>query len=683
MQLLGFDVGGTFVDLFAFDSATGRISVLKVDSSRTRLGEAIERGLMALISQAGIEPDDVVRVAHGTTVVTNQIVERAGARVGVIATRGFRDVTEIGRMRRSSLSDLGQSQPSPLAERDMRLEIGERISASGAVLEGIKAEEVKDVIGELARRGAESIAVCLMNSYANSEHEELVGELCREAGILHSLSSHVSPEHGEYERWSTASLNSYVMPNAQAYLEDVGKRLERAGVGAQLEVMQSSGGVLPAAQAGRFPVRLIGSGPGAGVAAAAEIAGHGGARKIITLDIGGTSADVSLVIDGSPQIVSEHDIDGLPVRTIGIDVRSIGAGGGSIAWLDPMAGLQVGPESAGADPGPACYGRGGQRPTLTDADLVAGYLDPLRFCGGTQQLDADAARVALATLAEPLGASVEEVALGAVRVAVTRTTGAIRTITTQAGHDPRDCALVAFGGAGPTHAAMVAQDLGIPEVIIPRDAALLSARGLLVADYRSDAYRTMSLRLDAVEADHVSSALSDLEAEAREQLGDAMESVEAVRVIHTLELCYEGQQDLIPVELESFPYRTEDSQLVAARLDDAFRERYGFLPPHRITRLVRLRATALGSLPRPPMSADAAGARMPAAPIERTIRLPGLPSPLKATVYARESLPVGVIAPGPCIIEETYCSTLVLPGQEALTDELGCLKISSPGAAAR
>jgi N-methylhydantoinase A len=676
MQLLGFDVGGTFIDLFTFDSRTGAISVLKVDSARARLGELIEAGLMALAAAADFQPSDVVRVAHGTTVVTNQIVERTGAKVGVIATKGFRDVTEIGRMRRRSLSDLGQSQPRPLAERDMRMEVGERVAASGVVQENINLEEAKSVVGELARRGAESIAICLLNSYANPGHEELVGDLCKEARIPYSLSSHVSPEYGEYERWSTATLNSYVMPNTRAYLEDVEKRLKDAGVGAQLEVMQSSGGVLPAVEAARFPVRLIGSGPGAGVAAAAQIADLVGCPKIITLDIGGTSADASLVIDGSPRVVSEHSIDEVPVRTIGIDVRSIGAGGGSIAWIDAMGGLQVGPESAGADPGPVCYGRGGHTPTVTDADLVAGYLDPLGFCGGTKHLDVDAARASLTTLAEPLAASVEEVALGVVRVAVTRTTGAIRTITTQAGHDTRDCTLVAFGGAGPTHAAMVAQDLGIPEVIIPPDPALLSARGLLMADYRSDAYRTMPVRLDAVEADRVSSVLSELESEARRQLGNAAVTAEDPRVIHTLEVCYEGQQDLIGVELERFPFAPGDARIVTAALDDAFLDRYQFLPPHRIARLVRLRVTVLGSLPRPPIRSVTTDGRRPARTSERTIVSAGSGSATKAKVYARETLPVGFAAAGPCILQEAYCSTLVLAGQKVVNDELGCLRIS-------
>jgi N-methylhydantoinase A len=446
--------------------------------------------------------------------------------------------------------------------------------------------------------------------------------------------------------------------------------------------MQSSGGVLPAVEAARFPVRLIGSGPGAGVAAAAQIGDLTGCRKVITLDIGGTSADASLVIDGSPRVVSEHSIDEVPVRTIGIDVRSIGAGGGSIASLDAMGGLQVGPESAGADPGPVCYGRGGQTPTVTDADLVAGYLDPLGFCGGTMHLDVDAARSSLTSLGQPMGASAEEMAVGVVRVAVTRMIGAIRTITTQAGHDTRDCTLVAFGGAGPTHAAMVAQELGIPEVIIPPDAALLSARGLLMADYRSDAYRTMSLRLDAVEADRVSGVLSELESEARRQLGKAVGGAEGRRAIHTLELCYEGQQDLVEVKLERFPFQSGDARTVSAALDDAFLDRYQFLPPHRIARLVRLRVTVLGSLPRPAIRPVASDGRRRAHPSERTILSAGSRTATKAKVYARETLPVGFTTAGPCIVQEAYCSTLVLAGQKVLSDELGCLRISPSASAA-
>jgi N-methylhydantoinase A len=677
MYLVGFDVGGTFIDLFAFDSETGRITVHKVDSSRTRLGEAIQSGVLELLARAGIEPTEVARIAHGTTVVTNQIVERAGARVGLVTTDGFRDVLEIGRMRRSSLTDLGESRPRPLVERDMRLEIAERVTADGAIERPVDADDARRVIAQLVRAGAESIAICTLNAYANGANEQVVADACAEAGVPVSLSSRVAPEFGEYERCATTVLNSYVMPRTRLYLDDVRSRLRGLRVKAPLEIMQSSGGAIPSEVAGTYPVRLIESGPGAGVAAAAQIAREAGCTKIITLDMGGTSADVSVVLDGEPHFISEHNVNELPIRTIGIDVRSIGAGGGSIASIDRTGSLQVGPASAGADPGPACYGQGGEAPTVTDADLVLGYLDADQFCAGTKPLSVDAARRALETLGSPLGASAEEVALGIVRIAVTRMAGAIRTITTQAGHDPRDCTLVGFGGAGPTHAAWVARELDIPDVMIPSEPALLSARGLLMADYRTDAYRGRTERLADADTVWLNEELETLERQARGQLSAAAVGGAGIEVTHTLELCYEGQQDLVPIPLRRFPVEAPDLDDVAARLDAVFLERYGFLPPARIPQLMRLRATAVGVLPRPPVDASRRDSE-PAPHADRRrdvyVRESG-PVSQPALVVRRDALGVDSPVEGPCIVEEEYSSTLVLPGQSVARDRWGSLRI--------
>lgn len=673
MFLVGFDVGGTFIDLFAFDAQNGRITSEKVDSARTQLGTAIANGVTSLLEHAGAAPADVSRIAHGTTVVTNQIVEGNGARVGLVATKGFRDVLEIGRMRRSSLADLGDSRPEPLAARDVRVEVSERTDAGGEVLAELDEDEAERAVRSLVERGIESVAVCMLHAYANPAHERAVGAICERLGVPVSLSSEVAPEYGEYERWSTTVLNSYVMPRTKAYLDELSGRLHDLGLVPQLEIMQSSGGAVPAQIAGRFPVRLVESGPCAGVTAASQIAAEAGLRKIVALDMGGTSADVAIVVDGEPHFVANHDIKGLPLRTVGIDVRSIGAGGGSIASVDSVGNLQVGPASAGADPGPACYGRGGTDATITDADVALGYLDPDGFCGGTRKLLVEEARRALAEIGKQVQASVEEVALGIVRIAVTRMAGAIRTITTQAGHDPRDCTLVAFGGAGPTHAALLADELEIAEVLVPAEPGLLSARGLLMADYRSDAYRSLPMRLADANPGELSRNLASLEEQAREHLRRAAVDQDGVRVEHVLELCYEGQQDLIPIGVEELPLSGAALGDVARRLDQTFENHYGFLPPERRPVLQRIRATALGSHPRPPLALRQNGAR-PDSPSERRRDLLIEGSQHSGRIIERAELN-GSAVPGPCVIQETYASTVVPPGWTVSADDWGNLRL--------
>ena len=678
MYLVSFDVGGTFIDFFVFDSVSGQVEVRKVDSSRTDLGRAIGEGLKQILEDRGLEPSGVSRVAHGTTIVTNQIIERAGARVGVVATSGFRDVLEIGRMRRRSFMDLGESRRAPLVDRTMRLEVPERVTPAGVMERRLDPEEASRVVNLLIGAGAEAIAACLLNSFANPENEEVIAAACAAAGIPCSLSSRVAPEYGEFERWLTAVLNSHVMPRAKEYLEDVSRNLAALGVQVPLEVMQSSGGTIRASSAVTYPVRLIESGPAAGVAAAAEIASEAGYHRIITLDMGGTSADVSVVLDNEPHLVSEYSVDEQPVRAIGIDVRSVGAGGGSIGWLDRMGSLQVGPASAGAVPGPACYDRGGTAPTVTDANLVLGYIDGEAFCAGTKPLNTEAARRALATIANPLGVTVEETAIGIVRLAVARMAGAVRTITTQAGYDPRDCALVAFGGAGPTHASWVADELEIPDILIPWEPALLSARGLLMAEHRSDVYRTLVSRLEEADFAWVSDQLRDLDAQARAEVTAGDQAGSAPRTVFTLELCYEGQQDLIPVRLDRFPLSAGDRPGIESQLDKTFQERYGFVPAKRVPQIMRVRATAFKALVLPPSPAhQARGVRAPGFTGTREAYISPGWEPITARVLQRADMAAGEVIEGPCIVEEPYSSTIVLTDQTVSLDTYMNLRVKA------
>ena len=682
MYWIGFDVGGTFVDLFAFDLETGRVQTLKRSSSRDR-GEAVREGLRELLAAIDGRPEQVVRLAHGTTLATNILVERSGARVGVLTTQGFRDVLEIGRMRRPSLYDLTQDKPAPLAPRSSIVEVAERIGPDGEVVEVLDATDLARAVARLVDENVEAVAVCFLHAYANSAHEEQAARAIDAAGLAVSVSTQVSAEYGEFERFTTAVLNSYLMPTVARYLADMDAEVKHLGVPAPVRIMQSNGGVIEAGVAARFPVRLLSSGPAAGVIGASILADQAERDRLITLDIGGTSADVSLVVDGQPAYASEHEIDGYPVRAVGVDIRSIGAGGGSIARLDRTGALCVGPESAGADPGPACYGAGGTRPTLTDADLILGYLNAERFCGGVQALRPDLAAAALAdAVATPRRVSVDEAALGVLRVCITNMVGAVRNITTQRGYDPRDFTLVAFGGAGPVHAAIVAAELNIPEVLVPAETGLLSAKGLLLTNYRADVYRTAVQPLLDADCGALSALVATLERDAVAQLPAVAGGGATLRVRRILELCYEGQENVVPVALESFPVTADHLPALARELDRRFESIYGFVPVGRAPKLLHVRVFAervldvrrlLEGAPRP--GAPSAAAASPAKSSFRDV-LFASDGRRRVPVYDRDNLVAGARIDGPAIVEEDYSNTVVCPGQRLRVDAHGNLLIA-------
>jgi len=679
MLWVGFDVGGTFVDIIAFDTDTGRFHFLKHRSSRRQAAASVRDGLALLLKETDKSPETIGRLAHGTTLVTNILVERTGARVGVLTTAGFRDVMEIGRMRRPSLYDLSKHKPVPLATRTDIREVGERIDADGKVLAPLDRAGVDAALAALRKDGIEAIAVCLLNAYANDSHEAEIGRLAEGAGFPVSLSSKVSAEYGEYERFTTCVMNSYVKPVAGRYFDGTVAGVGALGIRAPLEVMQSNGGVVPAATAAQFPVRLASSGPAAGVMGAAQLALRAGRGNIITFDMGGTSTDVSLVVGGEPAYVSEHDIEGLPIRAVGIDIRSIGAGGGSLARIDRTGALRVGPESAGADPGPACYGWGGSEPTVADADVALGYLNPVRFCDGRVPLDVDRARQALeGRVGRPRNVSAEEAALGILQVCVTNMVGAVRNITMEQGHDPRDFSLVAFGGAGPVHAAFVAEELGIPEVVILRDPGLLSAKGMLLTNYRADVFRTTIAALDGVDWARLNAGFQDMEAEARAQLvGEAATGSHRTRRI--LGMCYEGQQNIVPIDLASFPLDPGDAARISAALDEKFKAIYGFLPQSRRPQILHARVyverlqDALKMLAKEAAAAGGATAKPSG---HRPMMFPNDgATPRTVPVYDRDSLAPGAEITGPAVIEEGYSNTVMGPGHSARIDGYGNIMI--------
>ena len=491
---VGVEVGGTFTDLVAIDG-DGAVTIAKVPS----VPENPDEGAFNAIVESNVPVSRIADLVHGSTIATNAVLERKGARIAFVTTEGFRDILIMQRHSRSRVYDLTYRKPEPVVRRRDSFEVAERILADGSVLVPLDARAVEnDLVPRLREGGYDAVAICLLNGYANPAHEEeLAGIIARNCQDMQvTCSSAVTREFREYERASTTTLSAYVQPVINRYLERFEGQLSRNGFLGRFSVMQSNGGRLPADGMRRNAITVLLSGPAAGVTGAIRQAGRSGYRNLVTFDMGGTSTDVCLVTDGRPELTAEFAIDGLPVRTSIIDINTVGAGGGSIIWIDDGGMLRAGPVSAGAEPGPACYGRGGTRPTVTDAHVICGTLKPESFLGGRMAIDADASREAFRSLAEALGMTLEEISDAAIRVANANVVRAMQIVSTERGKDPRDYALVAFGGAGPLHAARVAEDLGMTTVIVPPNAGVLSAYGLIAADYQQFDSVTRKMRLD-------------------------------------------------------------------------------------------------------------------------------------------------------------------------------------------
>ena len=497
---VGVEVGGTFTDLVAVEG--DRVRIAKVPSVPARPDE----GALAAIDDAGIGLDSVTDLVHGSTVATNAILERKGAPIAFLVTKGFRDLLLLQRHNRNRIYDLFYRKPEPVANRRDTYEVAERIDSDGSVIAALDEDATARLLEQaLSDKGYGAVAVCLLNAYANPTHERAVAAMIRARfpDLSVTCSSDVTREFREYERASTTTLAAYVQPVIDAYLARFEDRLSDGGFTGRFSVMQSNGGRLPAEAMGRNAITSLFSGPAAGVIGAVRQAGLSGFDNLITLDMGGTSTDVCLVAGGRPDLSTETEVDGLPIRTPVLDIVTVGAGGGSIVWADDGGMLRVGPQSAGADPGPACYGRGGTEPTITDAHLIRGSMRAEAFLGGAMRVDGDAARRAFEDLAAQFEMSPEEFSDSAVRVAEANIVGAIQLVSTERGRDPRDYVLVPFGGAGPLHAARVAEELGIGTILVPPNAGVLSAFGLLASDYTRYDTQTRKTPLEAGAADRV------------------------------------------------------------------------------------------------------------------------------------------------------------------------------------
>jgi N-methylhydantoinase A len=673
MYRIGVDVGGTFTDFTLLDERDGAIRFFKVPSTPRDPSEAIEDGLAKMIAEFGLAAPDITWLGHGTTVATNIVIERRGARTGLLTTKGFRDVLELGRQSRPSIYDYRVQKPPVLVPRDRRCEVTERVGPDGAVLVPLDEATLEAGAEALRAAGVESVAICFLHAYRRPAHEQRAAEVVRRIlpDAYVSVSSAILPEFREFERMSTTVVNAFVGPRMGRYLENLRARVKALGIAPEPYTIHSNGGLMSVATVRECPVRTCVSGPAAGVVGAAAIGVAAGLPNLVTFDVGGTSTDVSLIDEGRPLYTSARLVAGYPVKTPMIDIHVIGAGGGSIARLDDAGALKVGPQSAGADPGPVSYGRGGTEPTITDANLVLGRLEAGTLLGGRMTLDAEAARAAIAErIARPLGLSVEDAAHGIVQIANAGMSRAIRSVSVEKGYDIERFALAAFGGAGPLHAAEVAIECNIPRVLIPREPGTLCARGMLLTDLSADYVR--SHFGDATESAWraVLALFSEMEAEGEAWLAREGIAREGRSFRRVADARYRGQNFEVKVACDGLG--ADDLAAFEERFHAAHTQEYGYAIRDRAIELVSARVQAVGAVVKAPQARIADGASLDAARTgRRRLYVDAARGWAEASVFAREALPVGVRIDGPAIINEMSATTLILPGQHASLDVFG------------
>ena len=673
---IGVDIGGTFTDLVWVDEATGAVRVGKLLTTPKDPSQAVEEGVVTLLHEAGAGAAAVRALIHGTTLATNALIERKGARVGLLATAGFRDAVEIGREGRYDMYDLFIDPPVPLVPRQLRVEVTERVLADGSVLRPLDPVQARAAIAELGTLGVEAIAICLLHAYRNPAHERTLAALCAEIlpAVPVSCSSDVVPEIREYERTSTTTANVYVMPLMARYLDDLERKLQELGVPGRLYVMMSAGGIATPETAKRVPVRLVESGPAAGALAAARSARQVGLDRLLSFDMGGTTAKACVIDRGEPLLAREFEVaradrfkkgSGLPIRVPVVELIEIGAGGGSVARVDRMGLLKVGPDSAGADPGPACYGAGGQEPTVTDADLLLGYLDADFFLGGRMRLDVEAARRAIETrVAQPMGLSVTEAAWGIHRVVNENMAAAARVHGIERGKDLRGYPLFAFGGAGPVHAWQVGRILRVPRVLVPHGAGALSAYGLLAAPLAFDFVRTAPQRLTAADWELINRLFQEMEAEGRRILrGAGVPDVE-VTVRRSAEMRYFGQGHEVDVEIPTGILTEASLAPITSSFETAYRLLYSRTPMGVPLEALNWRAVISGPAPDLTITSglETGAGTKPTPKKHRAAYFPEAGGYVETPVYDRYRLDLSARFAGPAIVEERESTTVIGPG---------------------
>jgi N-methylhydantoinase A len=666
MKWLGIDTGGTFTDLVLYDEETGRLAIEKVPSTPADPSA----GILAGIARLNLDLGTVGKLAHGTTVATNTILERKGALTAVLTTRGFRDVLEVGRGNRTILYNIKAVRPKPLVPRSRVYEVDERALYDGTIARKLDPDQVREISAALAEAGIEAVAICFLHAYANEENERAALEAVTAAlpNAAVAASHAVLPEYREYERFTATMLSAYVAPRMRDYLGALQEGLGRRGYTRDIAIMTSNGGTWPVRRIVGSPVNSVLSGPAAGVIGAVEIGRNSGYDNLITYDMGGTSTDTCLIRDGAFTISTDGSIGAHPIKLQQIDINSIGAGAGSIAYLDAGGAIAVGPRSAGAVPGPAAYGKGGTEPTVTDANLVLGRLGSDRVLGGEIRLDLGLAGTAIDRLAGTLGLDRQRMAEGILAIVTARMTASIKEISIMRGHDPRDFALFAYGGAGPLHACAVADELGCPRVLVPPLPGNFSAFGLLVADTRHDYARTRVVPTAALPFAELTAILDLMRTQASERLAEDGFAPDRMRFEARLDMRFIGQAFELPVP---FPDNAASMIDIDHAFIAAYEQRYSYAVPAP-AEIVTFRLAAYGMVTKPGMpKAPRAGSVNAARIGGRKVAFDGTYA--ETGVYERELLCDGAELRGPAIIEEAGSTTIVPPGFRAMVDPQGML----------
>jgi len=675
---ISIDVGGTFTDVVLIDDATGRIHYTKVLTTHRNLAEGVIAGIDRILKMVSSSFDRVDYIVHGTTIGTNALIERKGARTGLLTTEGMRDVLDIGRIERpaAGLYDIFVDTPQPLVPRYLRREVRERIGADGSVVIPLDEETARREVRFLKEQAVESIAICFLFSFRNPAHERRVREICQEIfpEATVSISSEIAPEFREFERTSTTVISAYLQPVLDRYLDNLEGQLKERYGRVDLRLMQASGGSMTARDARGRAVNIVNSGPAGGALAAAYVGKLTGDQQIIGVDMGGTSFDIGLIDRGEPRVAPESQFEGFPVKMPILDVHAIGAGGGSLAWVDRGGALNVGPESAGSEPGPACYGLGGERPTVTDANLVLGRLNADYFLGGEMKLYPELAEKAIREhVAKPLGIPLEEAASGIIRVVNANMVRGISVSSTERGFDVREFALLPFGGAGPLHAVELAEDLGMRRVVIPMYPSTLSAVGLLVANTRYDYVTTLAKSQEELVPAELLAAFKELEARGRAQLKAQNVPDELIEIQWSADIRYAGQSYELNTPVTRKEVLTQaDIDEVIARFHQLHYRIYAYGSAEERVEFINLRVGAIGKVPpvsfvrRPRAGSDPSAARKGSRPVYYPAY--GF---IDTAVYERDLLQPGNVIEGPCLVEEIASTSVLTPGAKGTVDEYG------------
>ena len=677
---LGIDVGGTFTDLALFNSDTGEISLTKVSSVPDAPSQAFKNGIPKILEKVNLSEVSIATIVHGTTLATNALIQRRGSSVALLVTKGFRDILHIGRQVRPKMHNWFFHRPLPLIPRHLRYEVPERTLYTGEIEKEISCDALDEIISDLRKLKVSSIAVCFLHSYINPHNELQAEAILREKcpDIRVSVSSEILPEFREYERMSTTTINAYIQPLMEDYTSKVKGILDDMGISAPVHIMQSNGGVMTVEAAGAKSVHTILSGPAAGVLGAKRVAENSGFSNVITADMGGTSFDISLIFNGNFTTSKESEVNGLPIKVPMIDIETIGAGGGSIAWVDEGGALRVGPQSAGAYPGPVCYQKGGTAPTVTDANLVLGRLRPEWFLGGQMRLNKDLSYSCLyETLAAPLKLSVEELAEGIIRVVNASMVRGIRKVSVERGFDPRQFVLESFGGAGPLHAVELARQLKIKKVLVPPFPGLNSAMGLLIADMRYDFIRTYIRKMRNVQLQEINEYFILLEKEAIDTLRNDSSKTSSIEKVRSADMRYFGQGH----ELEMFLPNGELTELDIVRAKEDYNKmhkiRFGYSIPSYEVEFVNLRVAVIGKLSKPVQKpAEISDQTVPKEAKMTSQKVYQDGAWIETPIYDRHLLKPGNTLTGPCIIGQMDSTTILNRNDSAIIDNYGNIIIS-------